>query len=232
MELNKINWSDIQYDIGSATMDFEKLKIMSQKVEPINLTEQFEELRIKLIEARDELYEQNSFDFSDKLDYKFDLMFGLKLYSILSEEIGFTQRVASNDDVWRYLSVKVIPDIVHARWQLNEDHFYKIPRRIWLKTLWWYIHLSWMGNQERTYEILKNNSTDTILQLVERPGIGYYVMLYRELMSQYSKYDDTSRQLFRKVLKLNTARLLTTSPELVEGGILSYVDDLFKSIEE
>ena len=57
-------------------------------------------------------------------------------------------------------------------------------------------------------------------------------MVYRELMYQYHKYEDTSRNLFRQILKLNTARLLTTSPELVEGGILAYVDDLFKSIKE
>lgn len=232
MKEKEINWNDIQYDIGIASKDFEKLKIMTQKVVPIKLTSQFDSLRSELLEARDELYEENHFDFSNKLDYKFDLLFGLKLYNILGEEIGFTPRVATNDDIWRYLSVKVIRDIVHSRWQLNEDHFYKISRRIWLKTIWWYIHLSWMGDQKSTYEILKNNTTDTVLQLVERPGIGYNVMVYRELMYQYHKYEDTSRNLFRQILKLNTARLLTTSPELVEGGILAYVDDLFKSIKE
>ena len=70
------------------------------------------------------------------------------------------------------------------------------------------------------------------MQLVERPGIGYNVEMYRELMKQYNSYSDSSRQLFRRVLKLNTARLLTTSPELVEGGIPQYVEDLFKAVRD
>lgn len=225
------SWSNIQYDIGVANNDFNKLEITSTSIKPIDINSELEAIRNKIIEARDNLYEEHNFDYTNKLDYKFDLLFGLKLYSVLSEEVNFTVRMASNDDIWRYLSIRVIPDIVHARWEFNEDHFYKIPRRIWLKTLWWYIHLSWMGNEKDTYDILKNNSTDTILQLVERPGIGYYIMVYRELMAQYSEYDDTSRNLFRQVLKLNTARLLTTSPELYDGGVTAYVNDLFSSIE-
>ena len=38
-----------------------------------------------------------------------------------------------NDDLWRYVSIKIIPDIVHSRWGFNEDHFFKTSRRIWLK---------------------------------------------------------------------------------------------------
>ncbi|EAE3409280.1 TPA: hypothetical protein PNM84_001332 [Listeria monocytogenes] len=227
-----INWEDIRYDIGAATRDFNKLEVKVSSIEPINPRSELNDIRKQLIEARDELYEIHGFDNANKLDYKFDLLFGLKLFQILPEDIGFTNRVATSDDIWRYLSIVVIPDIVHARWQLNEVHFYKTPRRIWLKTLWWYINLSWKGTEEDTYEILKGNTTDTILQMVERPGIGYYTDMYREIMSQYANYEDSSRELFRRVLKLNTARLVTTSPELVDGGIQAYVKDLFDSAVE
>jgi len=226
-----INWESIIYDINKANKDFERLQVKSTSVEPINPRNEFIELRQKLIKARDDIFEAHNLDKANKLEYSFDLLFGLELYEILNEDIGFTNRVATNDDVWRYLSICVIPDIVHSRWSLNADHFYKISRRIWLKTIWWYIHLSWRGNKEDTYEILKDNSTDTILQLVERPGIGYYTEMYRELMLQYTNYEDKSRNLFRMVLKLNTARLLTISPELVEGGIPKYVSDLFEAAE-
>lgn len=227
-----INWEGIQYDIGVATRDFNELEVRASSIEPIKPKSEFEIVRRKLIEERDGLFDKYGFDSANKLEYQFDLLFGLKLYQVLNDKIGFTNRVATSDDVWRYLSICVIPDIVHSRWQLNADHFYKIPRRIWLKTIWWYIHLAWMGNEKDTYEILKDNTTDTILQLVERPGIGYYTDMYREIMSQYSQYNDLSRNLFRRVLKLNTARLLTTSPELVDGGIKTYVNDLFDSVEE
>lgn len=49
-------------------------------------------------------------------------------------------------------------------------------------------------------------------------------------MKKYKNYND--RMLFRRVFKLNTARLLTTSPELVEGGIEGYVNELFKLAEK
>ena len=48
--------------------------------------------------------------------------------------------------------------------------FYKKGVRLYSGKLWWYIHLSWQGDLEQTKSILINNSTDTILQIVERPG--------------------------------------------------------------
>ncbi|MBW0768129.1 hypothetical protein [Mammaliicoccus lentus] len=225
-----INWESIRYDVGRAEMDFEKLEILSSSIVPISPREDFKEIRNQLIEIRDYIFEKYEYDNANKLDYKFDLLFGLKMYQVLNENVGFTNRVATNDDIWRYLSICVIPDIVHSRWELNEERFYKSPRRIWLKALWWYIHLSWRGNEEETYNILKDNTTDTVVQLVERPGIGYHVEMYREIMYQYSFIQDSSREVFRRLLKLNTATILTTTPELVEGGIKKYVKDLYNAV--
>lgn len=225
-----INWESIRYDVGRAEMDFEKLEILSSSIVPISPREDFKEIRNQLIEIRDYIFEKYEYDNANKLDYKFDLLFGLKMYQVLNENVGFTNRVATNDDTWRYLSICVIPDIVHSRWELNEERFYKSPRRIWLKALWWYIHLSWRGNEEETYNILKDNTTDTVVQLVERPGIGYHVEMYREIMYQYSFIQDSSREVFRRLLKLNTATILTTTPELVEGGIKKYVQDLYNAV--
>lgn len=224
-----IKWDNLIYDLSASNRDFEKLEIHADSVTPIEPLKDFNELRHKLIGLRNQIFEEQGFEKDNKLDYKFDLAFGLEIYELLNDELGFSNRVATNDDIWRYLSIKVIPDIVHSRWGLNADRYYKSPRRIWLKAIWWYIHLSWMGTKEDTYQILKNNTTDTVVQLVERPGIGYYVDVYRELILQYSKYVDKSRELFRSVLKINTARLQTISPELVDGGVEKYVSDLFET---
>lgn len=223
-----INWENVRYDISNANKDFDKLVVNINEIEPINPPEEFEYLREQLIEARDSLYDKYNFDNANKLDYQFDVLFGLKLYDILRKDDDFSNRVAANDEIWRFLSIKVIPDIVHARWGMNASHFYQTSRRIWLKTIWWYIHLSWQNSIDETYKILIDNTTDTILQLVERPGLGYNVELFREIMKQYANYNDSSRNLFRTVLKLNTAKILTTSPELVDGEIEKYVDSLFK----
>lgn len=224
-----IKWENLTYNPQRAKEDFEQIKVSSRSFSPIELDDNFMELRNQLISARDVVFEKYELEHVNKLDYSFDLLFGLEVYGILNNSIGFNNRVATNDSIWRYLSVKVIPDIVHARWGLKDDRYYETPRRIWLKSIWWYIHLSWRGNTKDTHEILKTNTTDTILNLVERPGLGYYVEVYRELMYQYASYEDSSRNLFRAVLKLNTAKLISTSPELVDGGIELYVESLFKS---
>ena len=50
-------------------------------------------------------------------------------------------------------------------------------------------------------------------------------------MFQYSTINDPSRFLFRKVLKLNTALLPVTYPELIPGGIKKYVGYLFRKVQ-
>lgn len=95
--------------------------------------------------------------------YAIDVNIGLCLYDELCAANGFTNVLANDDDVWRYLSCTVFPDITHLRYppsktdaaegrRLNSKRFYAHTRRIWLKTLWWYIHLSWQGNAEATKE--------------------------------------------------------------------------------
>lgn len=224
-----INWEQITYDPIKALRDLELLDI-SKTVEYPNLSKNIEYLRGKLLDIRDELFDEFGYDSYERLGYDFDLRFGLKLYGLLNDVFHFSVRDASNDEIWMYLSVKVIPDIVHSRWGKNSTRFLN-SRRIWLKNLWWYVHLSWHQSEEETFDLLKNNTTDTIMQLVERPGLGYYVELYREIMLQYSKVNDNSRNIFRKVLKLNTALLPVTYPELIDGGIEAYVTYLFEKVK-
>ena len=80
-----------------------------------------------------------------------------------------------------------------------------------------------------TYRILENNTTDEVVQLVERAGsAGYRVDVCRVLMKYYylnrSKYDN---KIFRKVMVLNTARSKVVEPTLVNGGAIGYVKELF-----
>ncbi|KMJ57336.1 hypothetical protein AB685_16955 [Bacillus sp. LL01] len=166
-------------------------------------------------------------------EYKLDVYFGAKLYEIFNHENGFTVRNASDDGVWRHLSLKVLPDIVHLRWGNNPIRFWKESRRIWLKTLWWYIHLSWQGNIHSTLDILKDNTTDEIVQLIERSGrLGYRVDLYREIMQYFGQLSPDKKKrtdlIFRKVMKLNTARVKVIEPALLLGGEAQYVKELFE----
>ena len=225
-----LNWEQINYDITKSEIEYNSLNNMNPATIASNLNSEFKRIRELLIQSGDDIFDEWHLDTAENLGYDFDLLFAIRLYDILGLNNNFSNRAASNDEIWRFLSIRVIPDIVHSRWGMNEAR-YMTSRRIWLKNLWWYIHLSWNGDTERTYEILKNNTTDTVLQLVERPGVGYYVSLYREIMLRYSCINDPSRTLFRKVLKLNTALLPVTYPELISGGIKEYVSYLFRKVQ-
>ena len=53
--------------------------------------------------------------------YYIDLHFGKELFSLLnSPKYSLTPRIASNDQIWIYLSIEVIPDIIASRYR-KED---------------------------------------------------------------------------------------------------------------
>lgn len=167
--------------------------------------------------------------------YRLDLQFGIKLYETLNNKYGMNVRLASTAGIWRYLSVCVVPDLVEKRYGTDHpDRFWKKPKRLWLRVLWWYIYLSWQGSAQMTIETLKDNSTDEILQLVDRCGRGgYRVDLYRAMMKKNGEIDPAERrkkEVFRKMMVLNTARVQVVEPSLTERGNAGYVDSLCEYI--
>ena len=171
--------------------------------------------------------------------YNTDIYFALSFYDYLKNKWNFTAEKAANDGIWRYIQMKVVPRMVFDRWtdstseRINSERFWKNTRRIWLKSLWWYIHLSLQNDSiADTEPILLTNNIDTISQLVERSGVGYRIDLYREIMRRLYISPNRSEQLLRKVMKLNTVRCATIEPLLAESGIVSYVNELFSYFEE
>ncbi|MCC3646863.1 hypothetical protein JGK52_09245 [Cytobacillus oceanisediminis] len=220
-------WEDVVYTKAQAKYKFQQIEAEPENCAPRQVKPPFDQLREHIMN------EKKSFLMNEKMkinSYAFDLYMGLVLYSLLNDSYSFNERLAAQDEIWRYLSLEVFPDLVNERFGINDQRFYKGTRRIWLKSIWWYIHLSWQGTEEETLNTLRDNSSDHILQLLDRSGSGgYRAELTRELMRQYKSYSSSKvPELFRRVLKLNTARLNMIEPSLVEGGIKTYVDDLYK----
>lgn len=180
-------------------------------------------------------------------DYDIDIHFGVYLYDYFKNLSGFNMRAAADDGFWRYLSLKVVPNIVTERWgKDNESHFWKRGTRIWLRAIWWYVHLSWQGDIDDTLSIIESPcfTTDTILNLVERAGRkGYYTNVYRYIMYFYSRVSqeelinfnkNTKKEadsLFRILMKLNTAKTMVIDPALSLGGEREYVRSLFLDLK-
>ena len=171
--------------------------------------------------------------------YPLDLNIGLKIYELLDpEKSEFSISDATNDDMWRYISVKVIPDLTYLRYpaqseqgakNINKKRFYSEKRRIWIKTLWWYVYLSWQGDKDATYEVLKDNGIDNINKLIETPGRGYRLSLYRAMMKEYSSRTHNTKY-FAGVTKLNNAKCKTIEPTLMYNGEETYVNTLFNEV--
>lgn len=182
-------------------------------------------------------------EFDDK--YYIDAHLGLMLYEYLWSIPEFSLRVAANDGFWRYLSLKVAPDVVAQRWgKDNEDHYWSKPTRIWFRSIWWYVHLAWQGDYESTQKVLETPffTTDTILNFEERNGRkGTCVDAYRAIIKHYSTIPDSivkqygsrkkgnSDDLFRVVMKLNTAKMMVMEPALCKGGVDGYARELFEN---
>ena len=177
--------------------------------------------------------------------YDLDVLFGLSIYQYFNQQKWFSLRTAASDGFWAYLCINVIPDLVAERWGIdNDEHYFLKPRRNWLYSLWWYVHLSWQGDLESTKNILQYSkySTDTIQQLVERTGRkGTFVEVYRNIVYYYThisekefeKYYDKNnseqkkRDLFRTIMILNTAKVVLIEPALYIGGEREYARSLF-----
>lgn len=194
-------------------------------------------------ELRQVVLEQYLLSGDKKPGYETDLNVGLVLFEQLNPDKGFTLVMANDDDIWRYISCKVFPDITYERYptpekevkenggHINHKRFYSHTRRIWLKTLWWYIYLSWQGNSENTRKVLKEFGTDTISDLIERTGQGYRVLMYRQLMLSYSRVDNKSTDLFNVIQKQNLVNCRTIEPALVNNAERGYIANLFNQLE-
>ena len=194
----------------------------------------YKDFRTELVECFKAALQESS----GKMSYTLDLRMGIKIYELLNPRNGFTNVQANGDDIWRYISVCVMPDITYLRYpkpeqgslRINQKRFYSHTRRIWLKTLWWYVHLGWQGTSEKTFEVLKNNGTNIISHFIERPGKGYRPKLFRSMMYVYSTLPTQKDTIFRAAAKMNLAKCVTVEPALTVGGEDAYTAELFREI--
>lgn len=160
----------------------------------------------------------------------YDMKVGLALFQILAEA-GMDLRTAADDGWWRFLSLRVLPDLVKCRWDSAPPvRFWKGRSRIWLRAIWWTVHLTWQGSESSTRKVLENVTTDTVVQLVERPGKGGFRIDLTRRIFEMRRLRNPSQDQFRAIMKLNTAQIVLKEPLLCEGGLFGYVDALFSDV--
>lgn len=236
MKIKTFNRGEAQKAMDDWIADYPSLPVIDDEL--VYLRNDIQELNRQVREAATELVG------AKRNDYYIDTRLGVKLYEYLQNQPWFTLRTAANDGFWRYLSINVAPDVVAQRWgKDNADHYYRKPTRIWFRSIWWYVHLAWQGDVESTESVLfsKHFTTDTILNFEERTGRkGTDVNTYRKIIYYYSRIPeqilrDFSKEtgnngddLFRVVMKLNTAKMMVMEPALCLGGEDGYARGLFR----
>lgn len=214
-----MRWMEI--DRGTAQRLFDGLEGEGRFI-PGTLTPDYAEIREALLSALPAARTERG---------RYDVEAGLALYQILGAR-GFGLRQASSDGFWRHLSLVVLPDVVAARWGDHQpERFWLSRSRIWLRAVWWFIHLSWQGNVQETRDTLAGVTTDHIVQLVERPGRqGFRIGLYRAIMraSGDRRASRTGTERFRELMALNTMKSVMMEPELHEHGVDGYVAGLYE----
>jgi len=160
----------------------------------------------------------------------YDMKVGLALFRVLAEA-GMDIRTAADDGWWRFLSLRVLPDLVKSRWDSAPPvRYWKGRSRIWLRAMWWTVHLTWQGSEENTRKVLESVTTDTVVQLVERPGKGGFRIDLTRLIFKMRRLRKPSQDQFRAIMKLNTAQIVLKEPLFCEGGLFGYVDALFADV--
>ena len=193
---------------------------------------EFDSLPDKYKIMRTEIFKLCNFNLQD---YKFDIDFGLNLYEYLKSYSEFSESVAADFGFWRYLSCRVVPDLIYKRHGYIPEYYYKKTVRMYLPTMWWYIHLTYQGSKEATKECLLKFNTDYIVNLVERTGKGVYPEITRAIFKELNNLDENvihdskrgNQSLFRRLMIVNTAKTGSVNG-VVEGNVNEYVYGLFK----
>ena len=233
LSLNDAKAIVAQYD-NMNDIEFSNLTDHWKAYDTIESDPSYTEFRSKLLDS----FKNALSETGGKMTYLLDLRVALCLYQLMPLGKDFSIIAANDDDIWRYISVKVMPDITYLRYpdpakgdiRINSKRFYRGTRRIWLKTLWWYVHLSWQGTEQKTFDVLKDNATDNINKLIETPGKGYRLSLYRNMVREYSENAPHKAKDFAAITKLNNVKCISVEPELIAGGEKQYVKQLVSEV--
>jgi hypothetical protein len=171
--------------------------------------------------------------------YLYDLEFALQMYDYLCK-MGFGIWEAADNGCWAYISIRILPDIVYRRWNgYNEDRFYKRNMRLWMKALWWYVHITESSENKEfdidaTRELLVDNSQDIIYLLLDHVGDGFRDTFYHMLMKKYSqicksgKIKGNREDFFRAVMLQHQISSTVVDPILADENI--YVESLYNQV--
>ncbi len=159
-----------------------------------------------------------------------DYVFAKSLFNNMDKYL--TPALASNNDMWAYLNLRVFPDIVVYRWRkkkndeysINPERFFKITRN-YCGTLWWRAYFFCdKSNEKDNWWLLKELSEDNLVAITERTRLRGYPNLPIQLgkkkveINNLNVTNDFKETLFRKMMVIFLARISCINLHLLESS--------------
>ncbi|NQD87179.1 hypothetical protein HP499_05070 [Paenarthrobacter sp. CM16] len=156
---------------------------------------------------------------------------------ILYEKMNILPSDATSVEVWNFINVRVLPDVViwrygrrsidGSRWEVTEERLYSMKRTTFGR-LWWRACLLGPDISQRLAE-------DESVQLIERPLITGYAPLARAIAIRHLATISVTRRmdLLRDAMKRFTRRLVVVSVfHMSDSQLTELVDDVFRESQE
>ena len=116
LSLNDAKTIITQYD-NMSDIEFQDLTSHWKAYDTIETDPSYSSFRETLLKAFKAALEESE----GKLSYLLDLRMGICIYQLMPLGNDFTIIDANDNDIWRYISVKVMPDITYIRYPKPES---------------------------------------------------------------------------------------------------------------
>lgn len=140
--------------------------------------------------------------------------FDRKLAVFLYETLDITPSMAADIEMWAYLNIILIPDVVTWRWEkkgsVNPERFI-LPTRNYLGSLWWsYVIYKYDSEDSEKYETITADQFAGFFERTNSRGLPNYIhkfvfFLEKQASIDHKKVDNAVIREMNKLLKIEFA---------------------------
>ena len=160
---------------------------------------------------------------------KFDRELGIFLLNLLD----LTPSIAADIEMWAYMNIELMPDLLKARWEsngkINYERYYD-PSRNYLGSLWWSAYLC------NDKELYRNLNADQFVGWFERTsirGLPNFLENFLKGLNKNIKRNVPIKDVFRALIKeVNKKLAYINYLSLTDSDFGSLVDECYKTVTE
>ena len=200
----------------------------------------------ELLKLRDDIIsmaEEEGFPDRKPSDKSEGTTFDRKLAEFLYSNLDITPSMASDIEMWAYLNIILIPDVVTWRWLnkgvVNPERFI-LPTRNYLGSLWWsYVIYRYDSNDSDKYDTISADQFAGFFERTNSRGLPNYIhkfvlFLEKQASIDHKKVENDVIREMNKLLKIEFAYrdYLCLSEEEIDALLYNSYDKAMKIVNE